>query len=536
MGGSLVGYLIGIGLVLLILTYTLKYKILEKIRNHIFGFIVYYIIFSSIILIIFKTQNGLESVNDFFTSIILILAILLSFVIFLTNRNIISSSKIIDYINKIPEHIPFSHALKSNLLSLIKVNNKVKVLLRTPDNKNYIWLLNQISAYNSILEKSDIDKNFKDNIEFIFLDNDTQSVKDLFKTFETNRYNYILITSLSKLFKDTIEIRESIEDKDRIKIIGALSSISDEKINNIINNDDNIVRVFPPDYDEANTAMNFIFSRIINTICISKKCDYYNTKSNVIVLHNGTYGRALKDKCIQMFDSEKAGLKYFTNSSITDEMLQNNINFYSFNFTNTGEFVMDGELDISFEEQIRGLSNQENYYYLTGYEPNISYMLEKLNSVLNKYNNKRSYFLFCGTSTMFSWRKSIVDTINSLKCIKNKEAYYLKLKFYENSETQNSGQTECSLKFIFNNKESDIKTIMENSGITNIDLKEYCSLERNYISLITQQSLEIAKEIIDNPEINLLNAKYKVLQKLNKDVNILVNGDSINQYEIEKMQ
>ncbi len=527
--------LIIVAAILFSLIYLINNSLTKEIRSHIFGFSMYYILFSLIFLIIFNTDFGLSAVNDYFTSVLLIIGLLISLAIYLTNRNIIASNKIIDFINKIPDYIPFSHVFKNYLLSLIKINYKIIILFKIPDDKNYIWILNQIAAYSNIFDNEDIDVNLKESIDFIFVGDEPHEIENLFSKFKIDRSIYIVITSLSSLFKNAIEAREKIiKDKKSVKIIGALSSASSENINKIINSDENIIRVFPPDYDEANTAINFIFYRIISTTCVSKICDFHNTKSNIIILHSGTYGSAISNRTQELFNSEINGLKYFTNSAIDNNILRENINYYSFNFIDNN-FINDKTQNRDFDEIIKSTKMDENYFYIVGYEPNISLILEKLNTILEKRKCNNNYFLFCGTCSMYSWRKSIIDKIESLNCIKNIEQYYLKLKFYNSEESAKNSIVNCGLKFKYRDKLLMLNEVIRDISKLDINLNRYCQLDKNYISILTQQSIDIANEIINNPNNRLLDAKYSVLSRDN-NTNILVNGDSINQYEIKKME
>ncbi len=272
---------------LLMFSFYLIHK--KHIHNSLLsGLMIFLFIFLSIMAIYMNQGLGFSAINDMVTSALLILGFMLALVIYLINRNIISSHNAINFIEKTPNYIPFSHALKKYLLSLIKVEYKIIVLIRTLDEKNSEWILTQISAYNHILKNntSVLDIKEKGDIEFVFVDNNSDDINHLIQNLNTIQYRYIIITSLSEIFRESIISRENLTQQRResIQIIGALSSINDKKIEKIIDRDDDIIRIFPPDYDEAKTAIEFMFSKVKSAICVDENCTHYHQKNNIIII------------------------------------------------------------------------------------------------------------------------------------------------------------------------------------------------------------------------------------------------------------
>ena len=252
-----------------------------KPKHNIFGYFVFFILFVGVALIIKYAE--FSDINDFFTSILMLVFFVMAFLIFLANHGWISHATTMNFIKKIPNYLPFKHTLENYLLSLIQKKFKIIVLIRTLDEKNHEWVLNQISAYNSLVNNPALSKNELEDIEFLFVNNHSNDVKSFIEALNIQENNYIIISGLSAIFKDAIMAREKLENQEKqsIQIIGSLSSINDKSIQKIIDADDNIIRIFPPDYDEAKIAMNFLFSKIKNSMCANGKCDFHEEKNNI---------------------------------------------------------------------------------------------------------------------------------------------------------------------------------------------------------------------------------------------------------------
>ena len=532
---------------------------LSFIRKYFLGFFIYATIFATIIYILTRSEQpqflkNFSMVNEFFTSLVLFIVILFSFLIYLANRNIIPTNYAIHTIKKIPKYVPFNKFLKQTLLNLIDEKYKIIVLLRTLDAHNYQLNLSQIAAFNHLHQQNRLEDL---DIEYIFIDNNSSDIDDLITNLDLISTKYIIITSLSSIFKQAILIREALLPhlKKQIKIIGALSSISDRDIQKIIDEDPDIIRIIPPDYDEAKTAMEFLFSKIKSSSCTDKNCSNYFRPSNVIVLHNGTYGAAIANKCKLFFERERSQLYYYTSQAFTPTFINDNINIYTFSF-DSGTFINNETKSDTLEQFLPKWKSAKNYFYIVGYEPNITSMLEVLNEALHSSNIHENTFLFCATLSMQNWRQSVIDTLQKqpfLQPYLQNESFYIQLLIESNTIGSAANGTLSLQLFHYNptfsskkepiDLEEEVQKIFSlNKTDTKEFLQKYLSNNNNYISLFSAFSVEVAYYTIKQ-KVSLLESKAKLLQNYQKlfphtrsnPIHILVNGDSINQYTIEKL-
>ena len=519
-----------------------------KPKHNFFGYAVFIVLSIGTYFII--KYKEFEAINDFFTSLLMLVFFVMAFFIFLANHGWVSHSRIINIIQKIPNYLPFKHTLKTYLLNLIQKKCKIIVLIRTLDKKNYEWVLNQISAYNSIVNNPALSKDELEDIEFFFVDNNQSDVKKLIEDLNLREYNYIIISGLSAIFKDAIMAREKLnsEDKKSIKIIGSLSSINSLEIQKIIDSNDNIIRIFPPDYDEAKTAMNFLFSKIKSSMCSNGECDFSKEKNNIIILHNGTYGQAVRDKCAYFFDKEFECLDINTANDFCINGIDDSIKFYSFDYKHNDMLIHDQSKTEGIEQFLPkwGEENVKNHFYIIGYEPNISLMLEYLDNALSKNSKIDFSLLFAGTVSMDSWKNRIVNTLSKSKnfnAVLPHKSYYLQLHtIHDANSIQHVHKLALDLYHYKVNQENDKADIEEElrvlldkheTKITNM-LSSYWKNENNYITTFTTDSLHIALYAIKHGS-TLLESKSKVLQEYGRKTDILVNGDSINQYAIKML-
>lgn len=493
------------------------------------------------------TPISFANINDWITSYILLLGFSLALLIISSNLKIIPSNWIIKLVEEIPEFLPFSKQLKGYLLSLIKKNYKIVVLLRSITEDNTEWVLNQIAAYNRILQEEQQINHTK--IEYIFIDDNPTDISAYMNSLHTSKYHYIIITSLSKIFQQTIQVREELrrEQKDSIKIIGALSSISG-KIQKTIDADDNIIRIFPPDYDEASTAIDFLMSKIKSTICINEKCDNYHQATNIIVIHNGTYGAAVKEQAEIAYKRELKKFFHHTNPKMKPTDIEEAIHFHSFDYKSNGTLIYDQITNSDTEAFFKKWENSMNYFYIVGYEPNITHMIEALDKRLEGTPNLQKCLVFCGTLSMTSWRNTVKNTLeNSNQLLDTLDyAYYLKLQTYHNSSHKSEEVRDCVLqlyKYMGSGKKESIdlkkeiqKVYPHKSDDKIIDeLRDYWKREENYIGIFSKLSMLIAQRSIEEKE-TLLKSKSIVLYDYKKDIDILMNGDSINHYQCVSLE
>lgn len=531
------------------------FAFLLKLKKHMLGLFIYSLIFALVFYIFLSPQHSVymlnfTMINEFFTSLVFIIVLIISFLIYLINRNIIPTNFAINMVQRIPNYVPFNKAIKEILLSLIEEKYKIIVLLRTLDKNNYQLNLSQIAAFNQLNKQ----KRLEDlEIEYMFVDNNIGDIEDLIYNLDLASSKYIIITSLSNIFKHTILVRETLPEnlRSQIKIIGALSSISDGDIQKIIDRDPDIIRIFPPDYDEARTAVEFLFSKIKSSLCVERNCKNYFKPCNIIILHNGTYGEAIAKKCKAFFEKERSKLYYYTSKSFTATMINENIRFYSFNFNGNG-FINDEIKSDSFLEFAKKWKDARNFYYIVGYEPNISDMVKELSNTLQEATQNDITLLFCATLSMQSWKKSVIEVLEqepSLIPFLQDDSFYLKL-LIEGDLSHPSYTTELTIdlyyynpsfpnkKKLVNLEETVQKIFSLNKEDTKAFLKRYYNRNNNYISLFSAFSIEVAKHTIQK-KTSLLESKAKILQNYQKlmpgidPTTIIVNGDSINQYTID---
>jgi len=488
------------------------------------------------------SMNHFGNISDYISSYILLLGFSLAIIILLSNKKAIPSNYIIRIIEDIPDFIPFSDKLKHYLLSLIKKNYKIVVMVRSINEKNSEWVLNQIAAYNNISKDCTINENIK--IEYIFVDDSDTTIKEYMNKLQTSKYNYILITSLSKIFKQTIQIRQSFkqQEKDCIQIIGALSSISSD-IQETIDADDNIIRIFPPDYDEAKTAIDFLMSKIKSTYCIHSKCPHHHQKNNIIVIHNGTYGAAIKEQSEIAYRKALKKFYYKTHVEIEPIDLSEAINFHSFDYKSNGKLIYDQIESDKIAPFLKQWENSINYFYIVGYEPNISHMLNALDKELATHPKISKNIIFCGTLSMTSWRNDVKSTLETSKNLQQTigETYFLELQTHEKKSMSIPPSQELTIelthhigqgKVVAVNLEKELLKIL--SHLTPDEVKDYLlkywQRPENYISIFSKLSMLIAKESIESKS-TLLQSKSKILFDYKKDIKILVNGDSIDHYD-----
>ncbi len=541
------------------------------------GLIAFGVLFATIVIFtLFNNPNAnskfnnLISISDFLSSILILFAFLIAFIIYLSNRNLIPRNSLVDRINSMPDWIPFNHFLKEHLIPLIKRNDKIIVLFNSIEDTNYQSVISQIVAYNNHITDKDnkILDFYKDRVEFYFIDKDsnsekkesTQALVSLFKSLDIDYYNYIIIATVSSIFTRAIKAREIWQNelnsdikkhlKKRkesfIKVIGTLSSISQD-IKEEVDKDNDLIRVFPPDYDEAKTAMNLLIKA-----CYASKVD----SANIIVLHSRTYGEAVAKQSEKIFNSEIASYKLTIHNIDTPK-----IEFISAKYEKdkNGNYTFNiSGAQKSLKDILPKLAGSKNYFYLVGYEPSISDMLRRLNSIINK--ECKHTILICGTATLEYWKKSICNTLSVCDNLKDDKAYYLKLIESEILDKDkysldmplfiklkkikyNSNGSKIELEELnYNNIKEDIlnrhKRVTKTNNSNKDSINSLINDNSNYINIYTKIGLDIAKHSIENEE-QLLYSKREVLKDFNSfkkiGIEILVNGDSINRYTPKKL-
>jgi len=538
----------------------LKFWFVKLKHEHaIGGFVAFSIVFITLALFIAKYDNNgsswfnsLVTISDFVTSLLLVFSLIVAFGIYLTNRNIIPANMIIEAIHKMPEYIPFKHTMEEYLIPLIKKKHKIIILLNDVDKENYQSIASQIVAYDDYVNNVH-KKFFKDITEFYLVDKDEKN-EETFRDFfvrecRVEYFDYIVIASVSSIFSSAIIARDKMDDcyKRSIKIIGTLTSIS-KNISRYVNKDNDIIRVFPPDYDEAKSAMQFLLARLHNRVCSNSNCSFMLERTNVIVLYNRTYGNAVAKQSKYFFDKEIENYEITMPSSLKNaKKVTPNINFISAEFNineshlkinSKDTTLQDLPKDAILENITDKLRGAKNYFYIVGYEPNITKMLLRLNNIID--SKCQHNILICGTATMHYWRETIVNTLKNCDNL-NKDAFYLELDNYSvNSKRYLVDKIKFNVKKGLEESDEfvDILSEINKNKPENMDMFKLVNNSQNYISEYTKTSLDIAKYAIKNRE-NLLYSKKKVLE--NKDtvdfkMSLLVNGDSINKYTPKELK
>jgi hypothetical protein len=536
-------------------------------KNSVLIVLLIVIFLTYLFYLIFKdTPSNYVGFADYFASIVLLFGIVLSSFIYLSNSYAFFNKRLGRITNLIikgiPEDIPFGRKVKSYLTSLLKDNKKVIIFLPYPTITNREAVLLQLLGFLEYLEVDDKDeedisfklslpeRNHVIEVEIIFIKPNSDDISYYFnEEIDETTYEYIIITGMSEVYKDAIFSKNFLEkDKqDKIKIIGALSSISID-IEGMINDDENIIRVFPPDYDESKIAINYLMSRIKNNICHFDGCDFQAKKSNIIILHANEYGDAIKSRCKEFFELEMRDINKTTNTKLSAIELEKCINFYSFTYKDK-QLIYDIVEDNIFENYIKKWEEEKstNYFFVVGYQPSISNMLNfispKIESKLKDFS-----FLFSSPLSLNKWRKQVCNTLEQHN-LDNDESYYLSAissskntqnidideikNYYKNYKVQkifNRNELK-SIKFenLFNDEDEDIQfmSLIENNLINDFN-------KNNFVSNFAELGINVAREYVLS-ENSLLACKKKVFEKNNIDLKLLMNGDSINNFQIRLM-
>lgn len=526
----------------------------------------------SLTVIFFSIFSGKDYVNfaDYFASIILLFGILISILIYLSNTyNIMNQvvSGFIDILIKIiPSHIPFGKKLKIYLTSLIKENKKIIIFFPYTNDTNRETIFLQLLGFLEFLEKDNLtketigknfslilpNKNSSYEVEIIFVKAKSDDITYFFNEELKLNYQYIIITAMSEIYKDAIFAKKFLaEDRQkRIKIIGALSSITVGFGQNTYN-DENVIRVFPPDYDEAKMAINFLMSRIKSNMCHSNDCHFKSKHSNIIILYANEYGKSVKLRCKEFFELEMRDIYKTTNSSLSYHELEKCINFYSFEYFNE-QLTYDFIENQSFEDYINRWKEEKstNYFFLIGYQPNVSNMINLLSSKLE--NTLDDYcFLFSSPMSMKKWRKEVCETMDVYSLF-NTDNYFLSanINLQDNKficiEDIKRNYEACKVRKIatkniikdipFNelfNEDNQTKDIHFIDLLVQNRINQF--EKNNFITNFAKLGIQVVREYVQT-ENSLLICKQQVFDRENISMKLLVNGDSIDNFQISHIQ
>jgi len=503
--------------------------------------------------VIEKYGNGFEAFINFLLFFIFSLYIFLILSRWISHKlNLYLVSYYIDkFFIKIFEWIPNQY-IKSLILKLFKIEPEILILLPKPSERNYQYLGYLLNGINHFLDKNPI---FRDKIKIILIDNSTQKATEddieKFVSMLSGVRRYIIIATMSDIF-DTLLSSSKIEKRlkngyNLIRVIGVLASQSRKYID--YEDNSNIIRVSPPDFDEARKASVHIVSKLISSYCPSKTCEYHKD-NNIIIISSNSYGKAVKDSFGKLFAEHKKELDIDTNPKIEEHDIMKKISEYRYSFDDKWGIVEDRETtNINFNDLVKEkMNNSINIIFIIGYEPNVSRILQEIDRRVKsiEFKDGELEILISATISIKNWRKSVRETIRNLS-IKDKidEVNFIKMRYpefhFDKYKTKKIYFKLCHFKED-NSKLEEFKIDFYKDKMEEIIFKD----EENYINSFINMSLEFAKEINKDWNINLLSLKSRFFyknqkwmytnQKIITGVKILNNGDSIDHFKIKKIK
>ncbi|HHH18989.1 MAG TPA: hypothetical protein ENK86_00540 [Campylobacterales bacterium] len=436
------------------------------------------------------------------------------------------------------------------LTNFFKIEAETFLLLPKSSARNYKHLGYQLNGLNRFLEKNEA---CRKRMKIILIDNTTSDITDddlenFIKTL-SNHKRYIIIATMSDIFDSLLKVvGHRLNNKNyrkMVKIIATLASQSEEYRN--YEHYDNVIRLSPPDFDEARKAASNLVTKLISSYCPSKSCEYHKN-NNIIFISSNSYGYAVKKSVSKLFGEYKEEFDTSTNIHVDEHDLNRGIFKYAYHYTEENGIVEDVETNTNYtfdallEEKANGAINT---IFLIGYEPNISNMLKAINEHLRlkKLRNCEFSLLISATASVKEWRESIVQTINELdiKSLIN-EINYVKIEYPKFKADDNYHANQLYINLYKMNKtqlsRTDLKLEFNEEEIQEIIYKT----DMNYINGFIYMSLELVQQINADWEVNLLSLKEKLFHNKDRNhqdimgVKILSSGDSINHFKVKKLK
>jgi len=449
---------------------------------------------------------------------------------------------------KIIDLVPSSIA-KKFLSKTLSIEPEIFILLPIVSSRNYQHLGYQLNGINRFLGSN---VNCKKYTNIVFINNTSSAttkndIQNLLEILYKNR-RYIFIATMSDIF-DTllkevgVKIKTDSYYKDMVKIIGTLASQSKEF--SLYKSYENIIRLSPPDFDEAKKASTNLFTKLVSSYCPSKICEF-NTKNNIIIISSNAYGDAVKGSFIKIFNEYKTELDQSTNYYVKEDELDQNINAYYYHFKNNKiekDDITNDKLSYILSKDTEG---SINYFFIIGYEPNVSKMLKELDSIIKEVNNKSAEYniLISATASVKDWQKSIKETIENLDSIDRiEEINYIKIRYpeFKNVEHYQVSNKECKLyKIKANNNKYELVSVKLEEVFEGFNIKEILKKsDINYINGFMVMSLLLAQKLIKNWDANLIIEKERLYGNIESKnivgIKILSSGDSIDHFKIETL-
>ncbi|MCH9741194.1 MAG: hypothetical protein K0U38_10225, partial [Epsilonproteobacteria bacterium] len=415
--------------------------------------------------------------------------------------------------------------------------------------RNYKHLGYQLNGINRFLEK---EEKCKKHIKIILIDNSSpettnESINNFIKAISENK-RYIIIATMSDIFDSLLgNIGYKLNNKNyrkMVKIIGTLASQSEQYQN--YESYENVIRLSPPDFDEARKATSNIVTKLISSFCPSSLCEYHKN-NNIILISSNSYGDAVKKSFSKLFTEQKDEFDTSTNIHVDAKELNKGIFKFTYHYDIEKGIMEDADTNYTFNDLLDEKVNHAiNTIFIIGYEPNISNILNQINDKirLKKLNNSEFSILISATASVKEWRESITETINNLD-IKDliHEVNFIKIEYPE----FRADDAYHSKKIHFKLYELNSKThrLFKESDLTfrKEEIEEIIyKANMNYINGFIYMSLEFVQQINAEWDINLLSLKEKLFHnkdRNNKDitgVKILSSGDSINHFKVKPLE
>lgn len=450
---------------------------------------------------------------------------------------------------KVIDAVPSSFA-KKVLSKILSIEPEIFILLPILSSRNYQHLGYQLNGINRFLSSNTSCKKYT---KIVFINNDNEAttkndIQNLLNLLYKNR-RYIFIATMSDIF-DTllqevgIKIKSDPYYKNMVKIIGTLASQS-KKFNDY-RSFENIIRLSPPDFDEAKKASTNIFTKLVSSYCPAKGCEF-NKPNNIIIIASNAYGAAVKSSFIQIFNEYKSELDASTNYYVKEEDLNRKINIYTYSFKDK-KITQDPRTNYTLSDLLikSNKINSIDYFFIIGYEPNVSNILLELDNEIQKVKNNNAEYsiLISATASVKLWQENIKNTIQKLKSIENiEEINYIKIKYpeFKNVEHYKISNDDCKIYTInAENNQKKLNQVSLKELIKDYDIKKILQKDDiNYINGFMIMSLELAQKLMKNWDLNLIIEKERLYGNIeSKDivgVKILSSGDSIDHFKIDKL-
>ncbi len=448
---------------------------------------------------------------------------------------------------KIIDIIPSSYA-KKLLSQAFDIEAEVFILLPKISLKNYQHLAYQLNGINRFFSEN---PSCSKHMKIIFINNSSSfttedDIENLLSLLYKNR-RYIFIATMSDIFDTLLQkigtkIKSDTYYKNMVKVIGTLASQSKEFSQ--YKSYENIIRLSPPDFDEAKKASMNIFTKLVSSYCPSKICEFHSA-NNIIVISNNAYGDAVKNSFINIFHEYQKELDQSTNYYVNAKELDKNINNYYYHFNN-GTIQKDKITNKRLDELLKSEGASFNYFFIIAYEPNVSKILQAIDKTIQKSANKDAQYsiLISATASVKDWRDRILKSIKELKSLDLiEEINYIHIQYpkFKSVVYYKPSHKKCKLYTLEskNNKvflqETTIQELNKEYDINSIIQKS----EINYINGFMIMSLLLAQKLLSYWDLNLIIEKERLYGNIESKnsigIKILSSGDSIDHFTIKTL-